>query len=64
MTTYNPLTHEIVAKLAQIVGPSNVILDEEKLEAYCHDETPNDKLSGMTEVIVTPTSRQQVAEIW
>ena len=29
MTNYNPLTPEIVAKLAQIVGASNVILDEE-----------------------------------
>ena len=63
MTNYNPLTPEIVAKLEQIVGASNVIFDEEKLEAYSHDETPKDQFSGMPEVIVTPTSTQQVAEI-
>ena len=61
MTTYNPITPEIVAKLAQIVGASNVTLDEDKLEAYSHDETPKDQFSGMPEVIVTPTSTQQVA---
>ncbi len=63
MTNYNPITPEIVAKLAQIVGAANVILDKEKLEAYSHDETPKDQFSAMPEVIVTPTSTQQVAEI-
>jgi len=30
MTNYNPITPEIVAKLAQIVGAANVILDKGK----------------------------------
>ena len=63
MTKYNPVTPQIADALRQIVGASNVILDEEKLEAYSHDETPKDQFSGMPEVIVTPTGTQQVADI-
>lgn len=63
MTKYNPVTPQIADTLRQIVGASNVILDEEKLEAYSHDETPKDQFSGMPEVIVTPTGTQQVADI-
>ena len=63
MTTYHPITPEIVAELTRIVGSTNVVLDQDKLEAYSHDETPKDQFSGMPEVIVTPTGTQQVAEI-
>ncbi len=46
MTNYNPITPEIVAKLAQIVGSSNVILDEEKLEAYSRQRPPRTSFRG------------------
>ena len=47
MTTYHPITPEIVAELTRIVGSTNVVLDQDKLEAYSHDETPKGQFSGM-----------------
>ena len=60
---YNPVTIEIVDELSKIVGSKNVITDREKLEAYSHDETPAEQYAHMPEVVVTPKSAEEIAEI-
>ena len=60
---YNPVTREIVAALQQIVGPRNVFTDEEKMEAYSHDETNKEAYARMPEVVVTPTTAEEIAQI-
>src|SRR6056297_3368301 len=59
---YNPLTEEIVKELESILGSKNVILDEEKMENYSHDETP-EEYAHMPEVVITPTTAQQISEV-
>ena len=46
MTNYNPLTPEIVAKLEQIVGASNVIFDEESLRPTPTTRPPRTSFRG------------------
>ena len=59
---YNPLTEEIVKQLQSILGNKNVILDEEKMENYSHDETP-EEYAHMPDVVITPTTAEQIAEV-
>jgi len=59
---YNPLTEDIVKELESILGSKNVILDEEKMENYSHDETP-EEYAHMPEVVITPTSAEQISEV-
>jgi len=60
---YNKVTTNIVSRLIEIVGERNVIIGSENLEAYSHDETPKEQYARMPEVVVTPCTAQQVAEI-
>jgi len=60
---YNPVTPDIVAKLREIAGAKNVFTDEEKMEAYSHDETNAAVYGQMPDVVVTPTSTEAIAEI-
>ena len=60
---YNPVTPDIVGELRGIVGDRNVIVDEEKLETYSHDETNADEYGHMPEVVVLPTTTEQVAAV-
>ena len=60
---YNRVTSAVVDELKNIVGPKNVVLDAEKLEAYSHDETNKEEYGHMPEVVVTPTTTQEIAEI-
>jgi glycolate oxidase len=55
------VNHRISQKLKQIVGTASVITDRETLENYAHDETP--LYASMPEVVVKPTSTEQVSEI-
>ncbi|MDR1732881.1 MAG: FAD-binding protein [Synergistaceae bacterium] len=61
--TYNPVTPDVVEALRKIVGPGNVFTDEEKLEAYSHDETSAEVYGHMPEAAVTPLTTEQVAEV-
>ena len=36
---YRPVTGEIIAALRQIAGEANVLVGDEALEPYTHDET-------------------------
>jgi len=60
---YNKITDEIVAGLKNIVGPSNVILDPEKLGVYAGDEVPEAEWKHLPEVVVKPENAEQVAEV-
>ncbi|MCK9548751.1 MAG: FAD-binding oxidoreductase [Sphaerochaeta sp.] len=61
--TYTPITDHIIEKLISICSPSNVITDGERMESYSHDETSKEQFSAMPEVVVTPSTTEQVAQI-
>ena len=64
MLAYNPVTPEIVQELADIVGKRNVIYgDPERLEAFSHDEVADPTLAHMPEVVVRPSTAQEIAAI-
>lgn len=60
-TAYKRVTPSFIQQLQDIVGASLVGVDEETLSAYAQDQTEN--LHFMPEVVVKPTSAQQVSEI-
>ncbi len=61
---YQTVTAEIVEKLKEICGARNVIFnDEEKLEAYSHDEVAEKEYAHMPEVVVKPGSAGEVAAV-
>ena len=60
---YNRMTDPAVAELEAILGSNNVIADAERMEAYSHDETSAEEYGHMPEVVVTPVSTAQVAEV-
>lgn len=59
---YNKVDAEVVAELRRIMGDGQVLLGREELEPYSHDEVVG--LRADPEVVVKPTSAQQVAEIF
>ena len=60
---YNPVTDEILDELKKIVGEKNLMTDEDKIEAYSHDETPAEQYAHMPEVVLTPNSAEEIAEV-
>ena len=60
---YNPVTEDILAELREIVGEKNVLTEEEKIEAYSHDETPAEEYGHMPEVVLTPNSAEEISKI-
>ncbi len=60
---YNPVKKEIVEELIRISGRRNVIIEEEKLQAYSHDETPAEQYAHMPEVVIIPKTAEEIAEI-
>lgn len=58
---YNKVTEEIKNALLKIVGKTNVIVEQEILENYAHDETP--LYNSMPEVVVKPYSTDQISAI-
>ena len=58
---YNPVTSDIVAALQQIVGQEDVLVDDDALERYSHDETVG--LRASPEVVVRVVSAAQVSEV-
>jgi len=59
---YNPVTKNIIDTLVEIVGKSNVVVDNEKMEHYSHDESPS-QYSHFPEVVVVPRNAQEIARI-
>ncbi len=60
---YAAVTEEIVGRLRKIVGERGVFVDEEKLDTYSHDETNAEEYGHMPEVVVLPTTAEQVAAV-
>lgn len=60
---YNPVTKVILDELRSILGDKNVFTDEEKMEAYSHDETDAEVYGHMPEVVITPVSAEHIAEV-
>lgn len=63
MSTYNPVTPEIVSQLKAIVGEKFATVDPDKLETYKTDEEANPIFHHKPEVVVFPETTEQVAEI-
>ncbi len=53
----------MISKLISIVGEQNIITDNSLMTDYSHDETPVSQYSSFPEVVVFPTSNDQVSEI-
>jgi glycolate oxidase len=60
---YRPVTARVVDGLRGIVGDKQLMVDAERLEAYGHDETSTSEYAHLPEVVVLPTSTEQVAAI-
>lgn len=60
---YGKVTGAIVEELRGLLGAKNVIRDAERMEAYSHDETSAEEYGHMPDVVVTPTSTEQVAAV-
>ncbi len=61
---YQKVTPEVVARLQEIVGEKNIIFeDPEKMADYSHDEIAEKEFAQMPEVVVKPTSTQEVVAI-
>lgn len=64
MTSYNPVTSDIVTQLAAIVGPHNLIYAEpERMVDYAHDESFAVERQYMPDVVVKPTSAAEISAI-
>jgi glycolate oxidase len=63
VNSYRPLTNEVIAELIKIVGKSNVITEEEKIEAYSHDETDAREYGHNPEAVVLVSSTEECAAI-
>src|SRR5690554_4819262 len=63
MMKYKPLNQKIIDEIINIVGERNLITEQEKIEAYSHDETPAEQYAHMPEAVITPTSTEQIAQI-
>ena len=61
---YQKVTPEVVAQLAKITGPRNVIhADMEKMLPYSHDEIFESGYTSMPEVVVKPRTAAEISRI-
>ncbi|MCX7027403.1 MAG: FAD-binding protein [Spirochaetes bacterium] len=60
---YGKANAAVIEELRSLLGTGNVIADEERMEAYSHDETSAEEYGHMPEVVVTPTTTAQVAGV-
>ncbi|MFH2075368.1 MAG: FAD-binding oxidoreductase, partial [Pseudomonadota bacterium] len=58
---YRKVDARIVTALHQIVGEGNVLIGNEKMEPYTHDEVVG--LHADPEIVVKATSAEQISEI-
>ncbi|MGB9880849.1 MAG: FAD-binding oxidoreductase, partial [Anaerolineae bacterium] len=59
---YNKADAQVIAELRQIVGEGNVLVSQEDIEPYTHDEVVG--LRAEPEVVVKVTNAQQIAAIF
>jgi len=60
---YSKLTAEILKRLADVVGPEDVICDPEKLDDYSHDEFSLREIGRRPEAVVKPERTEEVAAV-
>lgn len=60
---YKKITDGIIGGIRNIVGENNVILEQERLEDYSHDEFPLKSLSNYPEIAVKPENSRQISEL-
>ncbi len=61
---YNPVTPRIVRELEKIVGERYVIYaDDDALDTYSHDEVAEKNYAHSPEVVVSPKSAEEIAEV-
>lgn len=63
MYKYNPVTPQIIAELATLLGEKNVTTDQDKLYTYSHDEVTEERYHHLPEVVVFPETTAQVAAV-
>ena len=61
MKKYNKITQPILNKLINIVAEKNLLIDQDSLTLYGHDETEN--LQFSPEVVLKPSNTEQVSKI-
>ncbi|HEX2908941.1 MAG TPA: FAD-binding protein, partial [Phototrophicaceae bacterium] len=61
MTAFNPVTPEIIAQLQMLVGVENTSTTQADLDLHAKDESRH--TAHPAEVVVWPTSAQQVADV-
>jgi glycolate oxidase len=59
---YHSVTQEIIAQLQKIVGPEQVLVDQERLEPYCQDKVSG--LKAIPEVVVKAETPEQISAIF
>ena len=60
---YKVVNEEIIKELEEIVGKDALILDEERMIDYCHDEFSLPDIAHAPDVVVKPQSAQEIADI-
>ena len=63
MSTYNPVTEEVLEALRFALGAENVKIDEETLDRYKTDEETDPRYHHLPEVVVLPGSTEEVAAV-
>lgn len=57
---FSTLTNADIARFHEIVGPENVIQDQDEISPFVRDFT--NKYIGIGSVVITPTTTEQVSE--
>jgi glycolate oxidase len=60
---YKKIDAAVRRRLAEIVGPADLIFDPEKMEDYGHDEFSLADIRRLPEVVLKPETREEVAAI-
>jgi len=63
MTEYKKVDEKVIKELEEIVGEKNVVVDEDKMIDYSHDEFTLSEIAHMPEAVVRPENTQQVSQI-
>jgi len=64
MRKYNKISQPILKEIKQIVGEKNVLFDQpDKMAAYSHDEVADPAYAHMPEVVIKPSSADEISEI-
>src|SRR3989304_387361 len=63
MSSFAPVTEEIVRELQRICGEAHVSRDPAKLLRYSRDQVPEKRYQALPEVVVTPGTAAEVQEV-